>query len=338
MGVDLGPLIKNRHPLSLEDLNGRVLAVDAYNSLYQFLTIIRGEGGDPLMDSRGNVTSHLSGLFYRTVSIVEKGGKPLYVFDGRPPELKRKEISRRSELKKNAEEMFHAAVAKGDKEAARRYASMSTRLNDRMVYDAKSLLTLMGVPWVQAPSEGEAQASYLTMKGVAWATVSQDYDSLLFGSPKLARNLTVSGRRKLPKKDVYVNVSPELLHLQEVLGGVGLTREKLVDLGILVGTDFNPGGFRGVGPVKALKFIERYGRLEAVEELREELSGIDYQKVRDVFLKPEVRDIDDPVWRGVDREGVVKFLCDEHDFSEERVGSALGRLRSKPSETLERWF
>src|SRR5579884_1476870 len=218
MGVDLAPLIKQKNRITLDDLSGKILAIDAYNSLYQFLTIIRGEGGEPLMDSHGNITSHLSGLFYRTINM-----------------LKKKEIMRREELKKNAREMYEVAVARGDTESARKYASMSAHLNTIMVQDAKSLLDAMGLPWVQAPSEGEAQASYLAMKGFAWAAVSQDYDSLLFGAPRLVRNLAISGRRKLPGKNIYIDIHPELIELQTLLSNYSLTREQLVDIGILLG-------------------------------------------------------------------------------------------------------
>lgn len=341
MGVDLGPLAKQRTRISLDQIDGLIVAIDAYNALYQFLAIIRGEGGELLMDSHGNVTSHLSGLFYRTINILESGGKPLYVFDGRPPDLKMREVMRRSEIKRNAEAEYKVAIESGDIAAAKKYAAMTSRLTSSMVQDAKSLLTLMGVPWVQAPSEGEAEASYLTMKGIAWATVSQDYDSLLFGSPTLLRNLTVSGRRKLPGKGVYIEVYPEIIRLQDVLSATGLGREQLIDVGILLGTDFNPDGFEKVGPATALKYVKKYGKLENIPELREELSKLDYNAIREIFLHPDVRDIEPPQWKPLEREGVTRFLCDLHDFSPSRVASALGRISDfKPSQssTLEKWF
>ncbi|MEM0117628.1 MAG: flap endonuclease-1 [Conexivisphaerales archaeon] len=341
MGVDLAPLVKQRTRITLDDLSGRVLAIDAYNSLYQFLTIIRGEGGEPLMDSRGNVTSHLSGLFYRTINMLEKGVRPLYVFDGKSPELKRKELVRREELKKNAREMYEVAVARGDTESARKFASMSAHLNAAMVQDAKSLLDAMGLPWVQAPSEGEAEASYLAMKGVAWATVSQDYDSLLFGAPRLIRNLAISGRRKLPGKNIYIDIHPEIVELMTILSTHSITREQLVDIGILLGTDFNPEGFRGIGAATALKFIKKYGRLEEIKELKDRLEQIDYNAIRKIFLSPDVKDIETPEWKQMNKDSVIHFLCDMHDFSRERVSAAIQRVLgvSRPaSSTLEKWF
>ncbi len=343
MGVDLGQLVKEiRKQVKLEYFNNKKLAIDAYNALYQFLAIIRGEGGEPLMDSRGRVTSHLSGLFYRTVNFLEKGIEVVYVFDGKPPELKQAEIEKRMQLREKASELYKEAVRRGDKEEARKYAMLSTRLMDYMVDDAKRLLDLMGVPWVQAPSEGEAEAAYLAAKGYVWAAVSQDYDSLLFGSPRLVRNLTISGRRKLPGKDVYVEVVPEVITLSEILDHLKVTREQLVDIGIMLGTDYNPGGFKGIGPVKALKLIKTYGRLERIPEIKKYLEEIDYESIRKIFLEPRTTDPERELKLGdLDEEGIVRFLCDVHDFSEQRVRNAIERIKAKrkvKSATLEQWF
>lgn len=341
MGVDLGPLIKSRRQIRVEELHGKSVAIDAYNALYQFLAVIRGEAGEPLTDSKGRVTSHLSGLYYRTLNLLEKGVKPVYVFDGKPPELKAQEIENRIRQRESARAKYEEALKRGDLESARTYAALSARLRDYMVEDAKRLLEALGVPWVQAPSEGEAEAAYMAAKGYVWASVSQDYDSLLFGSPVLVRNLTISGRRKLPRKDVYVEVVPELIRLDEVLGELGLTREQLVDLGILIGTDFNPDGIRGVGPVKAYNYIKKYGRLESIAELASELSSIDYNAIRTIFLSPSVAEPGPLEWRPPDEGAVVEFLCREHDFSEERVLNALRRLKASAparTDTLDRWF
>ncbi len=335
-----------RHtPVSLEGLGGRILAIDGYNALYQFLAIIRQPDGTPLRDSRGRVTSHLSGIFYRTINLLEAGVKPVYTFDGKPPEMKAEEISRRVETKEKAREEYRKAIERGDLKAARKHAQATSRLSSEMVEQSKSLLDLLGVPWVQAPSEGEAQAAYMAMKGDAWAVASQDYDSLLFGAPRLVRNLTISGRRKLPNKPVYVSIEPELVELEEVLRENGLTREMLVDLGILIGTDFNPEGFKGIGPKKALKILKEAGSLEAALErgLVEDDQTIDYRAIREIFLKPTVRGDYSLAWGKVDTEGLVAYLCDGFDFSPERIRAALARLveggkekRRQPD--LMRWF
>lgn len=341
LGVDLGPLVRSRYPIKLEDLFGKVLAIDAHNALYQFLTVIRGEDGQPLMDRRGRVTSHLSGLFYRTCNFLEKGIKPVYVFDGKPPQLKREEVLRRVAAKEKAERLKELAQEAHDLQAVRKYAAMAVRLTDTMVSEAKLLLDAMGLPYVQAPSEGESQAAHLAATGLAWATVSQDYDSLLFGSPRLVRNLTISGRRKLPGKAVYIEINPELLKLEDVLRDISLTRPQLVDLGILLGTDFNPDGFKGVGQATALKLIHTYGSLDKVGSLREELDRANYQAIREIFLKPDVVEVRNLSWGSIYSERVKSLLCDEHDFSPDRVDAAIARVAQASrghGESLDRWF
>ena len=342
MGLDLKPLIKARE-IKLEELTNKIIAVDAYNAIYQFLAIIRGQEGEHLTDHTGKVTSHLSGLFYRSINLLSMNIKLVYVFDGIPPSLKYAEIERRKRVKEEAIARYQDALARGDLEEARKYAQMTSMIKDYMVDDAKQLLSLLGIPYIDAPSEGEATASYLTQKGLAFATASQDYDSLLFGARRLVRNITISGKRKLPRKQIYIDVEPEIIILDEVLDELNITREMLVDIGILIGTDFNPEGFKGIGPKKALKLIREYKRLEDIplEEVKKGLKDIDYNAIRDIFLKPKVKDIDRLDFKEPDYESIIQFLCKEHDFSYDRVNTALNKLkeaRKKRSETLERWF
>lgn len=340
MGVDLGDIIP-REKVELEQLSGWKLAVDAYNTLYQFLAIIRGASGEHLMDSRGRVTSHLSGLFYRTVNLMELGMKLVYVFDGKPPELKATEIERRSEQRREAQVQYARAMRAGDLQSARKYAEASTTLRRDMVADAKALLEAMGIPWVDAPSEGEAQAAVMAAEGTVNGVASQDHDSLIFGAPVLIRNVTISGRRKLPSKGIFVNIQPERIILSNVLRELGLSREQLVDLAILLGTDFNPDGFAGIGPVRALKFLKNYKRLEGISEIKDAISKIDYNAIRRIFLEPPAEKGVRPEWGEVNRERVLSFLVDEHSFSMERVRAAMGRLEkveSSQTESLEKWF
>ena len=217
MGLFLGVNLRDLVPkttVKLEDLSGKVIAIDAYNALYQFLAIIRQPDGTPLKDGSGRVTSHLSGLLYRTSNLVEMGIKPIYVFDGAPPALKEVEIKRRKRVKEEALVLYERALKEGKVEEARMYAQATSHLKDYMAEDSKRLLDLLGIPWVQAPSEGEAQAAHMTKKGEADYCASQDYDSLLFGAPRFVRNITVSGRRKLPSKNIYVEVVPEVVELR----------------------------------------------------------------------------------------------------------------------------
>ncbi len=343
MGVDLSPLIDedDKEKVELDSLNSRKLSIDGYNALYQFLTTIRGEDGSPLMDSQGRITSHLSGLFYRTINFLEKGIRVVYVFDGKPPELKAKEIEERQRTREEALKMYEEARTQGNVELMKKYSSRAASLKNYMVQDAKRLLDLLGVPWVQAPSEGEAQAAYMAMKGIVWGSVSQDYDSLLFGSPRLVRNLTVSGKRKLPGKDIYIDISPEIIETPRLLEKYGITREQLVDVAILIGTDFNIG-VKGIGPKTALKLIKKYGRIEEITEvpgLKELLPESVLNEVRGIFLKPNVTDVEGLEWKQADEEGLVEFLCNERNFSEERVRNALRRIKKRPATgALDEWF
>ena len=328
----------------LKSLSGKSIAIDAYNALYQFLAIIRQPDGTPLKDRTGRITSHLSGLFYRTANLVKMGIKVVYVFDGVPPALKEVEIKRRAKVKAEALVKYERALQEGRMEEARTYAQMTSRLKDYMAEDSKRLLTQMGVPWVQAPSEGEAQAAHLARKGDTNYCASQDYDSLLFGAPMLVRNVTISGRRKLPRKPVYVEVVPEIIELDQVLKELNITHKQLIDIGILVGTDFNPEGVKGIGPKTALKLIKQHGSIEKLLPTRKETEfPVEPQRIREIFLNPKVTDNYKLTWKDPDIEGVVDFLCRERDFSEERVRKALKKMteglrKAKGKVTLETWF
>ncbi|RLF66187.1 MAG: flap endonuclease-1 [Thermoplasmata archaeon] len=313
--------------IDMKGLLGKVVAIDAFNALYQFLTTIRQPDGTPLMDRQGRITSHLSGLFYRTGNLVEMGIKPVYVFDGEPPPFKRKEIEERVERKEEAERKYMEALRAGRIEEARKYASMASRLTSEMIEDAKRLLDALGIPYVQAPSEGEAQAAYMAKKGDVYASVSQDYDSLLFGSPRLIRNLTITGKRKVPGKKVYVEIKPELIILEKVLSALKISREQLVDIAILIGTDYNEG-IEGVGPKKAYEIVRSAGDIEkAMKAL-----GVKYDdvllEIREFFLNPPVTDDYTLKWRMPNEDKVVEILCEEHDFSKERVLNNLQKYRS----------
>ena len=346
-GVILGVNLRNILPktvVKLEDLSGKSIAIDAYNALYQFLAIIRQPDGTPLKDSTGKVTSHLSGLLYRTSNLVEMGIKPIYVFDGVPPVLKAVEIERRRQVKVEAAVRYEKAVAQGKVAEARMYAQATSSMKDYMEDDSKKLLSLMGLPWVQAPSEGEAQAAYLTKRGDSDYCGSQDYDSLLFGAPKLIRNITISGRRKLPSKNIYIDVVPELVVLENVLKECTITYEQLIDVGILIGTDFNPDGIKGLGPKTAIKLIKEHGTLEnALPHIKNPEFPAEPQRIRDIFLHPKVRDDYKLEWTEPNVDGIVDFLCRQKDFSEDRVRKALEKMRQgatkeKGRTTLEKWF
>ncbi len=340
MGLDLKGLI-TKEKTTLESFASKVIAVDAYNTIYQFLSIIRGPDGMMLSDSRGRVTSHLSGLFYRNINFLSLGIKPVYVFDGKSPTLKAAEIERRRQIKKDATVKYEKALAEGNIEDMRKFAQQTTSMQDGMVDDAKNLLDLFGIPWIQAPSEGEATAAHMTKTGQAYASASQDYDSILFGAKKLVRNFTNSGRRKLPNRNTYIDIEPEIIDTGRVLSDLGVTAEQLVDIGILIGTDFNPDGFERIGPKTALKMIKEYGRLEDVVQIQDKLSQIDYKEIRKIFLEPKVSENIELKFGEPNYTGIIQYLSGERSFSRDRLESSLTRLQKstiKRSHTLEQWF
>lgn len=340
MGLDIRPLV-TPGMIRLAELTGKVIAIDAYNTLYQFLSIIRGPTGELLTDSRGEVTSHLSGLFYRNANLMMENIKLVYVFDGKASELKKTEIKRRNNLKKEALQKYQVAIEEGRIEDARKYSTSTSVLTEKMVEDSKELLSYLGIPTIDAPSEGESAASYLTKRDMAFAVGSQDYDSILFGAKKLVRNLTISGKRKIPGRNTYIDIDPEILEHDKVLKETGLTHEQLVDVGILIGTDFNSSGFPGIGPKTAIKLIKQNGRLENIERIEHQLNQVPYQEIRDIFLNPESPNVDNIEFGEVEHDKVLEFLCVKKNFSTDRVNTTLERLqksRTNRSQSLEQWF
>jgi flap endonuclease-1 len=333
MGVDISVLVKGR-PVSLEDLTGRSIAIDAFNTLYQFVSMIRQPDGTPLMDRDGRVTSHLSGLFYRTAALLELGIRPAYVFDGKPPELKRKTIEARIAAKQEAEVEWKKALEEGDLKRALSKATRTAKLDSDMIEESLSLLDGLGVPWIKAPSEGEAQMGHMARKGDVWAGASQDFDAILFGTPTLVRNLTLAGKRRLPSGKT-VDVTPELVTLSDVLGELQVSREQLVDMGVLMGTDFNDG-VKGIGPKKALAIIKKHGRLEDVPMDGKVPVPEEFKEVRAIFLEPDVSDDYRLRWGKVDPEGVRKVLCDKHGFAVDRVDAVLARISTKDDARRQR--
>lgn len=320
MGVDIGVLFK-QEIISFKDLKNRIVVIDAYNVLHQFLSNIRQRDGTPLMNSRGEITSHLNGIFHRTANLVEEGIKPVYVFDGKPHPLKTKTLEERQKRKKTAEKEYVEALKAGDIEKARLKAQQTSRVTEKIVKQSKELLDSLGIPYIQAPSEGEAQASYMAKKGDAYAVGSQDYDCLLVGSPILVRNLTSSEKRKLPGKKAYTAIYPKQIRLRENLNLLGINQNQLIDMAILIGTDFNDG-IKGIGPKKSLNLIKKNENIEnVIKEIGSEnnLNHDEIIEIRNIFLKPEVTDDYVLEWSGANDEMVLKILCDQHQFSRDRV-------------------
>ena len=340
MGLDLKPLVKSS-PIMISELSGKVIAIDAYNTIYQFLATIRGITGELLTNNNGEVTSHLSGLFYRNINLLAEDIKLIYIFDGKPSPLKSKEIDRRRQVKQDALNRYQEAITAGRFEDARKYGQATSVLTDKMVEESKMILTLLGIPYIQAPSEGEAAAAQLTQSNIAFACASQDYDSLLFGAKRLIRNLAISGKRKVPNRNVYVDIEPEVIEQQQLLNETGLNLEQLVDIGILIGTDFNPGGIPGIGPKTALKLVREHNKLEKIEKIEASLANIPYKEIREVFLKQEAPKINGIEFNEINYDALVNFLCTEKNFSVARVNTSLDKVKksiTNRNQSLEKWF
>ena len=333
MGVALRDIIAPyKHPADSQKLSG-VAALDAFNALYQFLSIIRQPDGTPLMDKEGRVTSHLSGIFFRTGNFLQQGIQPVWVFDGKSPDLKERTVNERRVIREKAQEKWDQAKRDGDQAGAFKYAMASSRLDEATLSSARELLALLGVPVIDASSEGEAEASHMVSIGSARYVASQDYDTLLFGAPLLIRNLTVSGKRRLHGR--MVTVEPEYVSLQDVLDGLGVSREQLIDIAILVGTDFNEGA-AGVGAKTALKKVKA-GEFDTV--LSTKLPDLDPDPIRDFFLNPPVSEQYSLEWNPPDYDGIISFLCGEYGFSEDRITPILEKISGKGKQrTLDSWF
>lgn len=327
MGVQITELLP-KQATSLEEFTGKVIAIDASNHLYQFLTTIRSPTGALFTDSKGNVTSHLIGLFTRTVHLMKLGIKPAYVLDGEPPLLKRQEIQRRATLKQEATAKYEAAQQEGDAEGMRMYAARSTRLTREMIADAKEVVKALGLPVVQAPGEGEAQAAHIVKSSRAFAVASQDADSLLFGATMVVRNLSIEGRRKKAGVIGYDHVPPESIELSRVLSSLGISHEQLICLAMLVGTDYNRGGIKGIGPRNALKLVKQHQSPEAIFSAAKWQEHFDYGwgEVFSLLANPKITEQYELEFSRPDKEALFRILCDQHDFARQRVEKAIEEL------------
>lgn len=346
MGLNIREII-SRKEIEISELRGKMVCVDAFNTLYQFLSTIRQIDGTPLMDDKQRVTSHLSGIFYRNINLLSDGIKLIYVFDGEPPELKYKTHEKRKEVRDLAEEKYEEAKQKQDLTSMKRYSSQTIRLNDEMLNESKELLEAMGIAVVQAPGEGEAQAAYLArIKEQIYASVSQDYDSLLFGAPILIKNLTLARKRKTYTG--WVEIKPELISLEKVLNSLEINLDQLICLGILVGTDYNPKGIPGIGQKKALEIVKKFKQPVLIfEEIAQRIYSLpeedqfDWKEIFTLFKKPNVIDVDFE-FKKINKEKIKEILVERHNFSKERVEKQLEKLMAVKEKNkqkgLDKWF
>ncbi|KAI5863916.1 DNA-repair protein rad2 [Durotheca rogersii] len=310
-------------------------------SIYSFLIAVRSDG-QQLTNESGDTTSHLMGMFYRTLRMVDNGIKPLYVFDGAPPKLKSGELARRFQRKAEAKEGLEEAKETGTAEDVEKFSRRTVKVTREHNAECQQLLKLMGIPYIIAPTEAEAQCAVLARAGKVYAAASEDMDTLCFNSPVLLRHLTFSEQRKEPIQEIYVD---------KVLEGLNMDRNQFVDLCILLGCDYvDP--IPKIGPNTALKMIREHGTLEKVVEhiknnpkftLPEDWP---FEDARALFFQPDVRQADDPLcdfkWDKPDTEGLVKFLVTDKGFNEDRVRAGAARLekatKSSQQARLEGFF
>lgn len=311
--------------IDFKSLTGRKVAIDASMSLYQFLIAVRQQDGQQLTNEFGETTSHLMGMFYRTLKIVENGIKPVYVFDGKPPEMKGGELAKRLVKRDEAEKKIEEAKETGNLEEVQKFERRTVKVTREQNDEAKKLLKLMGIPYVDAPGEAEAQCAILAAGNKVYAAASEDMDTLTFATPHLLRHLTASDQKKNPVVEI---------DYQKILEGLELTEQQFIDLCILLGCDYCES-IRGIGPTTAFKLIKEHGSLEnIVEHLNDKPGKIQvpedwpYQQVRGLFKSPDVMQAEevDLKWNPPDVDGLIDFLVKDKGFSEERVRSGAAKL------------
>lgn len=324
MGINISQIISKKD-ISLDDLKNKKLAVDASQMLYQFLSSIRQPDGTPLMDSDDNITSHLMGISTRIPNLIEKNLKLAFVFDGKPPLLKIHEKEQREHRKQLAEKRLEKAKEEGDETSMLKYSKQTSRLTFKMSDEAKELIKAFGLPVIQAPSEAEAQCSFMAEKQDVYAVATSDYDALLYSAPRIIRNLTLSQRRKI--RSTYVTVNPELIELKEVLKELEINQDQLIVLSIIVGTDYNVGGVKRVGPKTALKLVKQNKNFDGL--FKELKPDFDWKKIYATFKSMPIMKNYQLKWTEINEDKIKKILVDKHDFSEERVDKMLERVTKK---------
>lgn len=336
MGLQIGEIIPKKE-ITFSDLMGKTIAVDAFNAIYQFLTTIRQPDGTPLKDSKENVTSHLSGLFYRNMSLILENIKLIYVFDGEAPKLKEKTREKRLEVKEEMHEKYEKAVKEKDISAMGKYARADTKLDEKKIKESKNLLEAMGIAVLQAPGEGEAQASFLAKENYAYSVSSQDYDCLMFGSPKLIQNLSLSRKRKTISG--FKEVFPQLINLKDVLKELKINQEQLICLGILCGTDYNQGGVKGLGPKKSLKIVQEY---KTKERIFQEIGNnekyeinFEWKEIYNEIRNPKIIQNPKIEFPKLNPDKIKDILL-KYEFSEKRIDNQLEKLEELKKQASQR--
>ncbi|XP_076817686.1 flap endonuclease 1-like [Clavelina lepadiformis] len=328
MGIlGLSKLICDKAPSAVKEnlmknYFGRKVAIDASMAVYQFLIAIR-QDGNQLTNEEGEVTSHIAGMFYRTIRLLDNGIKPAFVFDGKPPQMKSGELAKRAERRQEAEKQLAKAQESGEAEEIEKFTRRLVKVTKEHMADCKKLLRLMGIPVVEAPTEAEAQCAALVKSGKVYATATEDMDALTFHSTRLLRHMTFSEARKMPIQEfVY----------EKVLQEMEMSHEQFVDLCILLGCDYCEH-IRGVGPKRAYDLIKQH---KSIDEILKHIDskkytvpeGWVYKEARKLFLTPDVSSADNVElkWTDPDEEGIVEFMVKQKGFNEDRVRSGVKKI------------
>lgn len=376
MGIKgLAKLLSDEAPESIRDvefksLHGRKIAIDASMAIYQFLIAVRSGGPNQqammLVNADGKTTSHIQGMFNRTVRFLSEGLKPVFVFDGKAPTMKSGELQKRREKREKAQEELKKAKEAEDVEEANKQEKRLARAGRKENDDCKRLLRLMGVPVIVAPMEAEAEASALCKSGKVWATGTEDMDALTFGTPILIRKLTFANQSAK-------GATIQQMNYQKAIEGLGLTHEQFVDLCILLGCDYCDT-IKGIGPKTALKLIREHGSIEKIiptlvdvmnkdgnkkyiipddwipecindnddksddeEEGKQADAEADvnkerpiptYVQARELFFNHEVDTNVELKWLPPKKEELTKFLVEEAGFNADRVKSSIEKLEN----------
>jgi|SRR3989344_1003805 len=332
MGVKLGDLVIKKE-ISFEELSNKKIAIDAPNMIYQFLTSIRQPDGTPLMDSKGNITSHLQGILTRLTNLMSRNIQLCVCFDGKPPLSKIRETESREYRKEIAAEKLKKALEEEDVYSVYKYSKQVVRLTKEVSNESKELINYLGIPTIQAPSESDAQIAFMCEKGDVWACASSDMDVLIYGAPRLVTNLTVSQRKKLPSGST-ISINPELIELEKVLKGLEINQDQLLALAILVGTDYNKLGVKGIGPKTALKLVKQFKNFDKI--FKEVEADFNWKEVYAVFKSMPIMKNYQLKWQAPDEEKIIKLLVDKHDFSEDRVKKTLEKLNNSKSKQSQK--
>ncbi|MFX0073588.1 MAG: hypothetical protein ACFFAO_21125 [Candidatus Hermodarchaeota archaeon] len=335
MGVKLGELIVRRK-INYSQLNGKIIAIDAPNIIFGFFNYsLKPKNSSTskfLMDRTQRVISHLYGMLYRINFLYSLNLFPIFCFDGREPELKRKITKNYLNDFNFAKKMYRKAIREGNLQSARNISLSKEFLWSNMISESKLLLNALGIPFLESPASSEAQCAYLVKKKIANFANSQDFDILLHGCPHILQNLKKSLRKKVKGKWIYKRIEPYYISLEENLKILRLDQFQLIDLAILIGTDYNKG-IHGIGALTALELIKKYRNIEGIIYNKKDqydfnqLTPEVITKIRKIFLIPEViENIDDLTWNLPNKTELMRLLCEDHYLNKERVERILEKI------------